>query len=112
MKKKLFLAIACLGAFWVQSQVVVKCATDEMFLESVRQFPAIQLEEQRANDIASKATIQNKKAAIRYIPVVFHIIHKYGLENISQTQLNDAIRVLNEDFRKLAEQMVAIVQIL
>jgi hypothetical protein len=101
MKKKLFLAVACLGTFWVQSQVVVKCATDEMFLESVKQFPAIQLEEQRANEIASKAPIQNKKATIRYIPVVFHIIHKFGLENISQTQLNDAIRVLNEDFRKL-----------
>jgi hypothetical protein len=32
--------------------------------------------------------------------VVFHVIHKYGLENISQTQLNDAIRIMNEDFRK------------
>lgn len=101
MKKKIFLAVACLGTFWAQSQVVVKCATDEMFLESARQFPAIQIEEQRANEIASKTPIQNKKATIRYIPVVFHIIHKFGLENISQTQLNDAIRVLNEDFRKL-----------
>lgn len=91
-----------MGAFWAQSQVVVKCGTDEMFLESVKQFPAIQLEEQRANEIASQTPSQQKKATIRYIPVVFHIIHKFGLENISQTQLNDAIRVLNEDFRKLA----------
>ena len=32
------------------------------------------------------------------IPVVFHIIHDDGLENISDAQIMDAIRVLNEDF--------------
>jgi PKD repeat protein len=35
------------------------------------------------------------------IPVVFHIIHENGNENISQEQINDAINVLNRDFRKL-----------
>lgn len=34
------------------------------------------------------------------IPVVFHIIHTYGAENISDAQVADAIRVLNEDFNK------------
>jgi PKD repeat protein len=35
------------------------------------------------------------------IPVVFHIIHDNGPENISNEQVYDAIRVLNEDFNKL-----------
>lgn len=35
------------------------------------------------------------------IPVVFHIIHNNGPENISDAQVYDAIRVLNEDFNKL-----------
>jgi PKD repeat protein len=35
------------------------------------------------------------------IPVVFHIIHENGLENISDDQVRDAIRVLNNDFNKL-----------
>lgn len=35
------------------------------------------------------------------IPVVFHVIHNYGPENIADAQLEDAIRVLNEDFNKL-----------
>lgn len=35
------------------------------------------------------------------IPVVFHIIHDNGVENISDAQVEDAIRVLNEDFNKL-----------
>ncbi len=34
------------------------------------------------------------------LPVVFHIIHDYGAENISDAQVFDALRVLNEDFRK------------
>jgi len=34
------------------------------------------------------------------IPVVFHIIHNNGAENINDDQLYDAIRVLNDDFNK------------
>lgn len=34
------------------------------------------------------------------IPVVFHIIHDYGTENISDAQVLDALAKLNEDFRK------------
>lgn len=35
------------------------------------------------------------------IPVVFHIIHDYGSENISDAQVLDEMRILNEDYRKL-----------
>ena len=35
------------------------------------------------------------------IPVVFHIIHNDGAENISNAQVEDAMRVLNDDFNKL-----------
>jgi hypothetical protein len=34
------------------------------------------------------------------IPVVFHIIHANGIENISDAQIQDAVRVLNEDFNR------------
>jgi PKD repeat protein len=35
------------------------------------------------------------------IPVVFHIIHNNGPENIPDANIEDAIRILNEDFNKL-----------
>jgi PKD repeat protein len=35
------------------------------------------------------------------IPVVFHIVHIGGIENIGDEQVKDAIRVLNLDFRNL-----------
>ncbi|UPT65747.1 MAG: hypothetical protein M0D57_14645 [Sphingobacteriales bacterium JAD_PAG50586_3] len=39
--------------------------------------------------------------AVRIIPVVFHVLHDGGPENISKAQIEDQIRILNEDFRRL-----------
>ncbi|MEO6167771.1 MAG: M43 family zinc metalloprotease [Chitinophagales bacterium] len=36
------------------------------------------------------------------IPVVVHVMHNNGIENISDAQIESQIRVLNEDFRKIA----------
>lgn len=43
------------------------------------------------------------------IPVVFHVIHVNGPENISRAQIEDAIRVLNEDFNALNADLSAVV---
>ncbi|NBV57035.1 MAG: T9SS C-terminal target domain-containing protein [Bacteroidetes bacterium] len=40
------------------------------------------------------------KKATRTIPVVFHVIHAYGDENISKAQIEDQLRVVNEDFQR------------
>lgn len=45
-------------------------------------------------------TLSKKKNVYR-IPVVFHVVHQYGDENISKEQIEDQIRVLNEDFRRM-----------
>ncbi len=47
------------------------------------------------------------------IPVVFHIIHNNGSENISDAQVQDALNILNRDYRKLnadTSQIVAAFQ--
>jgi PKD repeat protein len=41
------------------------------------------------------------KKATRVIPVVFHVVHEYGPENISKAQIEDQLRILNEDFQRL-----------
>lgn len=46
----------------------------------------------------SKA-VQNK--AVLYVPVVVHVIHDNGVGNISDDQVHDAMRVLNEDYNRL-----------
>ncbi len=44
---------------------------------------------------------KSTNATIYTIPLVFHIIHENGTENISDAQIHDAVRLLNEDFQKL-----------
>lgn len=39
------------------------------------------------------------------IPVVFHVIHKNGPENISDAQIHSAIRIMNKDFNALNEEV-------
>ena len=48
----------------------------------------------------SKKEVHNK-AAVYTIPIVFHIIHEYGSENITDAQVYDQLEILNNDFNKL-----------
>jgi PKD repeat protein len=41
------------------------------------------------------------KAIVYRIPVVFHVLHNGGPENISKAQIDDALRILNRDYRRL-----------
>lgn len=43
--------------------------------------------------------LQNRTAVANYtIPVVFHVLHQYGSENISDAQINDQIAIFNRDY--------------
>jgi PKD repeat protein len=52
---------------------------------------------------AAKALLQRggEDNELYIIPVVFHVVHDNGEENISDAQIHDAMAVLNADFRKL-----------
>jgi PKD repeat protein len=57
---------------------------------------ADQLELQRAEE----AYVNNRQQGVIYkIPVVFHVLHNGGNENISRDQILDALFILNRDFR-------------
>lgn len=46
-------------------------------------------------------TQSNKSGAVNLvIPTVVHIVHENGPENVSDANVHDAIRILNEDFQK------------
>ena len=44
---------------------------------------------------------EKSKSTVYRVPIVFHIIHNGGIENISNAQILDALDILNRDFRKL-----------
>ncbi|HET6245443.1 MAG: T9SS type A sorting domain-containing protein [Bacteroidetes bacterium] len=62
------------------------------------------LKAQQELELQTKAYNSQKsgeRGTVYFIPVVFHIIHDFGPENISDQQVYDAIQVINTDFRKL-----------
>jgi hypothetical protein len=103
MKKFILGALLSLFIIEADAQKKAPCLTDEHYAEMVSKNPELKSFEDLSNyQIRNAQNNLRKSGVVRYIPVVFHVIHKWGVENISQQQIQDAIRVLNEDFRKKA----------
>jgi PKD repeat protein len=104
--RKFLLLIVTIGlsaSLW--SQNVIPCYTDEHQHELLEKNPelAAQYEQQKqllldyaADNIPPKEGTE----AVLTIPVVFHVIYDTPYDNIPKSQILDALRILNEDFRK------------
>lgn len=83
------------------------CKTDEMHQQLFQQHPEynhgiINAHNRLEADTRTFLQNGNQKSDAQYvIPVVFHIIHNYGPENISDAQIHDALKQVNLQFRKL-----------
>jgi PKD repeat protein len=115
--KRLIIVLA-LSAFGFSSGAqnnLKYCGSDEAQAEVFRNNPELYKEHlQREAENAKRDLEESKRGykkvdakgnlavdtVIRYIPIVFHVIHNYGAENISDAQVRDAVRILNEDFMK------------
>lgn len=103
MKKIAIVLYSAVFSLGLQAQFHV-CGTDFYRQQLKQSNPQFAIDEEVANQ---QSLIQinnneqhNKKAGVIIIPVVFHVIHQNGVENITQAQIMDQLRVLNEDFRK------------
>lgn len=85
------------------------CGTDVQMQKVFAEHPELkaQYDENRAARIAGNSAQRNGNEALQtggpptyIIPVVFHIIHDYGSENITNAQVLDAVSILNRDYRK------------
>jgi PKD repeat protein len=77
------------------------CGADHYYQELVRSHPEI-LQNQAELDAftANFEKKKNKSGRVTYvIPVVVHIMHNYGPENIPAANVHDAIRIMNEDLQ-------------
>ncbi len=63
----------------------------------------IYLEEQAKDEAYLNGTNKQDvpKGMVYKIPIVFHILHNGGVENISDAQIHDALFILNRDYRRL-----------
>lgn len=77
------------------------CATYTMQEQLFREYPELR-EQYEAHELLRNSQVVssiNGKASVSYeIPVVFHILHEYGSENISDAQVYDAMEVINREF--------------
>src|SRR5688500_10228980 len=78
------------------------CGTDEMVNKALHDHPELLLDQQQLEEFTQSYSEQSGEAMppVYTIPVVFHIIHDYGVENISDAQIFDAMNILNIDYRK------------
>ncbi len=110
MKNTFILFLASLFSFFTlaQKSVSVKfCGTSEAEKKFMSEHPELipLIKQERENSEKhtaefSKNEITKQAGTLYIIPVVFHILHENGPENISDEQIHDAMRILNEDYRK------------
>jgi PKD repeat protein len=101
-----FSALGLLVSINLQGQNVEQCLAEVMFREAAAKDPSLwqkreQLEMETRKYIEStKNQPQALSSVKRVIPVVVHVLYENctGSENISDAQIKDQIRILNEDF--------------
>jgi len=88
-----------------EGEAVEYCKTHKHLKEKL-QNPAfyqqyVQEQQEMLNIEQQMKANPNQTRAVYYIPIVFHILHTGGSENISDEQIMDQLAILNRDFRLL-----------
>ncbi|MBL7882605.1 MAG: PKD domain-containing protein [Bacteroidia bacterium] len=119
MKKLLVSLVIFISLAQLSAQELKYCGTDEMRINTLKQAnPKIaqaiikrdQVLEAHTQQFTENFYQKNMAGGMVYtIPVVFHVIHMYGNENISDAQIKDGIDVLNKTFRKQLADTASIV---
>jgi PKD repeat protein len=106
MQKLLFFFISIAFVFIsAYGQNNTYCGSSEANKKFLEQNPELlkvreQLEVFTQEYIAANSGNNRRSGQIYIIPIVFHVVHNFGNEYISDEQIYDAVKILNEDFRK------------
>ena len=101
MKKNIAVFLLVASSFSVFSQNTLPCYFDQ--LTNAKQLAEAEEKIQAAIEMQSfLISKESTNDSIRTIPVVVHIIHNGGSENISEAQVLSQIQILNEDYGKIA----------
>jgi PKD repeat protein len=108
--KRLFTVFFTGSCLLLSAQHPDWCASDHKFYEALSNNPAMQIEFDNFNAfVAEHGDELASERAIKVIPVVVHIIHNYGPENIPDAQVADAIRYLNEDYLGTSADLASVI---
>lgn len=104
MKKILFAFSICLtaGSLLAQAPSQNWCHSIEMMEANFKKHPELrqQYENSQAQLNATQETTSTQRTAVTdyTIPVVFHVLHQNGMENISDAQIIDQVAIFNRDY--------------
>lgn len=107
MKKIISLATALSLTFTVFAQNELRCASDVKMRELFAANPTLKAKMENKNK--ALRTISTQHSGNYTIPVVFHILHLGGSENISDAQVIDQMRIMNIDYAKQNADTVDII---
>lgn len=108
--KKIILIVLAISSLNVFSQRT--CATTEKMNELKANNPSFAIHHQETMDyLQNPTTAQSNKSpnVVVTIPVVFHVLYKTSIQNISDAQINSQLTILNNDFRKLNSDFSTVV---
>ena len=96
-----FLISARLGFSQTLESTALPCGTVEAVNKALEEHPEL-IENLKQLDRETKEFLTGDKLldSTITIPVVFHVFHTYGSERISEAQMKDCIRIMNQDFQK------------
>jgi PKD repeat protein len=98
----IFLVLLSSPQLFGQDEVPIGCGLQHQLPAIYAAYPGLENDQQELLE-RSKNYSQNRdgdRSETYIIPVVFHIIHENGVENISDAQILDQMAILNRDFRK------------
>jgi PKD repeat protein len=96
----LFFIFSCSSAFAQKAKCLTEILHQEAMLkDSVYRNNRLRIQREMTS-YAKTNLFSYKYSQTRIIPVVFHVIHTDGDENISLAQIQDQINILNTDYRR------------
>jgi PKD repeat protein len=106
MRKQILLGV--LAAFGLMTTVQVnaqegnfKCGLPNQLKKLYAEDPQMELDYRHlVNQYKETRIVNGKKRQVYIIPIVFHIVHEYGSENVTDAQIYDQMDILNEDYSK------------
>jgi PKD repeat protein len=114
MKRVIVLLCFCTSLSIITQSQTNGCGTDIQYNRQKSRNPFL-VEAERLYDnmiqdkmIELRTNRDGEEDVVLVIPVVFHIIHEFGPENISDAQIFDALAVLNRDYQKLNADTIEI----
>lgn len=110
MIKNLLFAGLVLSGLSLSAQQFNHCGTHSINDHVLHQHPELLQEREALEAFTQDFEIpQNQRSVNKVIPIVFHVIHNFGSENISREQIEDAVRIINEDFQLQNEDQSEVV---